>query len=101
MYTIDDALTRISHLQPVQLGQSGFGEASRKVLIERLPPVLVLHLKRFLYDEAADGIIKISRPVQFAPELDIPLGKISLFVSLVLVRAESSLWLGLLRNHGT
>ena len=34
-----------------------------------LPPVLVLHLKRFLYDVAADGVVKISKPVQFTPEL--------------------------------
>ena len=42
------------------------------MLIEALPPVLV-HLKRFLYDVAADRIIKISKSVQFAPELKIPL----------------------------
>ena len=44
------------------------------MLIEALPSVLVLHLKRFLYDVAAGGVVKINKPVQFAPELDIPLG---------------------------
>ena len=81
MHAIEDALTRISHLQPVQLGPSGGGEASQQVLIEALPPVLVLHLKRFLYDASADGIVKIIKPVQFAAELEIPLGMIFLFVS--------------------
>ena len=76
---IEDALARISHLQPVQLGPSGGGEASQQVLIDALPPVLVLHLKRFLYDVAADGIVKINKPVRFAPELEIPLGIISSF----------------------
>jgi ubiquitin carboxyl-terminal hydrolase 10 len=78
---IEDALGRISHPQPVQIGPSGGGEASQQVLIEALPPVLVLHLKRFLYDVAADGVVKIGKPVRFAPELEIPLGMIFSFVS--------------------
>ena len=76
MHAIEDALAEISHLQPVRLGPSGFSEASQEVLIEVLPPVLVLHLKRFQYDVAGDNIVKISKPVQFAPELEIPLGEI-------------------------
>jgi ubiquitin carboxyl-terminal hydrolase 10 len=75
VHTIEDALAHISHVQLVQLGPSG-NEASQLVLIEALPPVLVLHLKRFLYDAATNGINKISKPVQFAPELEIPLGTI-------------------------
>ncbi|KAH9987493.1 hypothetical protein BJV77DRAFT_1070467 [Russula vinacea] len=51
---------------------SGFSEASQQVLIEALPPLLVLHFKRFLYDVDADGIVKISKHVQFGPELEIP-----------------------------
>jgi hypothetical protein len=58
------------------------------MLIEALPPVLVLHLKRFLYDVAADGIAKINKPVQFAPELDIPLGTYFSFVFPVLAMAK-------------
>ncbi|KAF8462482.1 hypothetical protein DFH94DRAFT_640676, partial [Russula ochroleuca] len=71
VHSIEDALARISHLRPVRLGPSGLSEASQQVLIDALPPVLVLHLKRFLYD-VSDGIVKISKPVQFAPELEIP-----------------------------
>jgi hypothetical protein len=40
-----------------------------------------LHLERFLYDASADGIKKISKPIQFAPELEIPLGTIFSYVS--------------------
>ena len=76
VHAIEDALAHVSHLQPVQIGSSGFGEASQQVLIEVLPSVLVLHLKRFLYDVVADGIVKISKPVRFAPELEIPLGTV-------------------------
>ena len=70
------------------VGPSGFSEASQQVLIEALPSVLVLHLKRFLYDVTVDGIVKINKPIQFASELDIPLGTKSSFVSPVLALAE-------------
>jgi hypothetical protein len=46
------------------------------VLIEALPPVLIIHLKRFYDDAAADGVVKNHKPVQFSPELEIPLGTI-------------------------
>ena len=79
--TIQDALTYVSHPQPVQVGQSGSSESSQQVFLESLPPVLVVHLKRFLYDATADGIVKINKPIQFAPELEIPPGAILLFLS--------------------
>jgi hypothetical protein len=97
--SVEDALASISHPQPVQLGPSGSSEASQEVLVEKLPQVLVLFLKRSLYD--ADGIFKINKPVQFAPELEIPLGAIFSFVSFVLARAKIFSWLCRSRNHGT
>jgi hypothetical protein len=57
----------------VQVSASGLGNASQQVLIEVLPPVLVLHLNRVGYDTAAGGIMKIRRSIQFGPELEIPL----------------------------
>ena len=90
MLTIEDALARISHQQPVQLAPAGFSEASQQVLIEALPPLLVLHFKRFLYDVDADGIVKISKHVQFGPELEIPPGKIFSFVSPMLGRLKNA-----------
>ena len=74
--TVPDALLRVSQLQTLQDGPSGPSnpDASQQTLIEALPPVLVLHLKRFRYDAAAGGVIKISKPVQFSPELEIPFG---------------------------
>ena len=52
----------------MQVGQS------QEVQIETLPFILVLHLERFVYDPAADRIVKISKPIRFAPEFEIPLG---------------------------
>ena len=50
-------------------------EASQQVLIEALPPILVLHMKRFLYDTDAKGVLKIGKMVQFTPELEIGKGE--------------------------
>jgi ubiquitin carboxyl-terminal hydrolase 10 len=77
--TIQDALARISHPQPVHLDPSG-NEAHRQMLIEVLPPVLVIHLKRSLYDPAVGGVVKIGKPIQFTPDLEIPLGTTFLFL---------------------
>ena len=73
MHTIEDALARLSHPQPVECGPSGVSEASQQVLIEKLPPVFILHIKRFLYDMDA---VKINKPVQFTPALRIQPGTI-------------------------
>ncbi|KAH9987597.1 hypothetical protein BJV77DRAFT_774473 [Russula vinacea] len=70
VHTIQDALAHIS--QPVQVGQSNSSEANQRVQIEALPPILILHLERFLYDTVADGTNKISKPIRFPPELEIP-----------------------------
>jgi hypothetical protein len=66
----------------VQVGASGLGNASQQVLIEALPPVLVLHLNRVRYDAAAGGLMKIGKSIQFGPDLEIPLGTIFSFVAI-------------------
>ncbi|KAI0265024.1 hypothetical protein BGY98DRAFT_1181644 [Russula aff. rugulosa BPL654] len=72
--TVQDALAYISQPQSgEQISASGSGSASQQVLIEALPPILVLHLDRVRYDVAAGGITKIGKSIQLAPELEIPL----------------------------
>ena len=51
------------------------------MLIESLPPVLVLHLNLVRYDAAAGGITKIRKSIRLAPELEIPLGTIFTFLA--------------------
>jgi ubiquitin carboxyl-terminal hydrolase 10 len=76
--TIRDALLGISHPQTVQMVSSSRPgttvDASQQVTIDALPTILVLHLKRFLYDTNAKDVVKIGKNVQFTPELDIPAG---------------------------
>ncbi|EEP78397.1 conserved hypothetical protein [Uncinocarpus reesii 1704] len=46
--------------------------ATKQVFIESLPPVLILHLKRFQYDNVTKGTQKIWKKVGYPLELEIP-----------------------------
>ena len=50
-------------------------EASQQVLIESLPSILILHMKRFFFDTNVGGVVKVGKQIQFGPELDIGSGK--------------------------
>ncbi|KAI0780469.1 hypothetical protein BD413DRAFT_464067 [Trametes elegans] len=73
--TLKDALQHISHPQPVQISiptrPGVIHEATQQVLIEALPPVLILHMKRFLYDTKVGDVVKVGKQVSFSPELEI------------------------------
>ncbi|KAL4259272.1 Ubiquitin carboxyl-terminal hydrolase [Pleurotus pulmonarius] len=75
IHTIQDALSHISQPQSVQMTlptKPGVSvDASQLVLIESLPPVLILHMKRFCYDTKVGGVVKVGKHVAFAPELDV------------------------------
>ncbi|KAI8957656.1 cysteine proteinase [Daldinia sp. FL1419] len=46
--------------------------ATKQVLIESLPPVLILHLKRFQFDTEGTGTIKIWKKIGYPLELELP-----------------------------
>ncbi|KAH9950226.1 hypothetical protein B0H21DRAFT_686903 [Amylocystis lapponica] len=75
VHTIKDALQSISQKQPVQITSPTRPgvvlEAQQQALIESLPPILILHLKRFHYDTNVGDVVKIGKQVAFGPELDI------------------------------
>ncbi|TEB39515.1 cysteine proteinase [Coprinellus micaceus] len=74
IHTIQDALAYISHPQHVQLNiptQPVAVEATQVVSIESLPPILVLHIKRFEYDVKVGGVVKVGKQVRFDEELSI------------------------------
>jgi len=48
------------------------GEASKSLSLEDLPPILVLHLKRFVYDGTTGGCQKVMKAVEFSVDLEIP-----------------------------
>ena len=65
-------------------------DAQQQVLIESLPPILVLHLKRFLYDTQVGDVVKIGKPISFTPELEIDssmLQRLDVYISCLLTSA--------------
>ena len=46
--------------------------ATKQVFIESLPPVLILHLKRFQFDAEGHGTIKIWKNIDYPLDLEIP-----------------------------
>ncbi|KAI0164438.1 cysteine proteinase [Hypoxylon sp. FL1284] len=46
--------------------------ATKQVLIESLPPVLILHLKRFQFDTEGTGTVKIWKKIGYPLELELP-----------------------------
>lgn len=50
-------------------------EASQQVLIDALPQILVLHMKRFCYDTDVGGVVKVGKQVRFGAELEVGAGE--------------------------
>ncbi|KAL4068204.1 cysteine proteinase [Scleroderma citrinum] len=75
IHSIKDALSYISAPQSVQVTSvtrpGAILDATQTMHIDSLPPILVLHLKRFLYDANAGGAAKVGKQVSFGPELEI------------------------------
>lgn len=46
--------------------------ATKQVFIESLPPVLILHLKRFQFDAEGHGTVKIWKHIDYPLDLEIP-----------------------------
>lgn len=103
VHSIKDALQHISHPQPVQISQPTrpgvVVEATQQALIESLPTVLVLHLKRFLYDTNVGDVVKIGKQIAFGPDLDISPDLISPTSSLRKHPVKYQLF-GVLYHHG-
>ncbi|GAB7362845.1 hypothetical protein MBLNU230_g3148t1 [Neophaeotheca triangularis] len=70
---IVDALKSITRTETLTGDFGGRGTTAKKqVFIDTLPPVLVLHLKRFQYDNTMTGTQKIWKKVGYPLELEIP-----------------------------
>ncbi len=78
IHTIEDAVKHISDPQTIQRG-GGMGDASQQMLVEALPAILILHVKRFHFDTTVGDVVKVGKQIVFGPELEIPLGEWTVF----------------------
>jgi ubiquitin carboxyl-terminal hydrolase 10 len=67
---ISDALKNLTRLETLDGAVRGAKASTKQVYIETLPPVLILHLKRFHYDEK--GPQKIWKKIGYPLELELP-----------------------------
>ncbi|KAK9763580.1 hypothetical protein K7432_009615 [Basidiobolus ranarum] len=73
VHTIEDALLNVTKLDLIDGFTTSQGiqvEATRQTLIETLPPVLILHLKRFEYDSVG-GIQKVHKHIEYPIDLKV------------------------------
>ncbi|CAI6336908.1 unnamed protein product [Periconia digitata] len=68
--SIADALKGLTRLETLDSATRGGRASTKQMFIETLPPVLILHLKRFHYD--ANGPQKIWKKIGYPLELEIP-----------------------------
>lgn len=52
-------------------GEFGLQEAKKGVIFTKMPPVMHLHLMRFLYDPATDSNIKVNDRYEFPEHMDL------------------------------
>ena len=75
-------------------------EATKQVFIETLPPVLILHLKRFIYDARAGGVLKSHKIVSYDTELEVPKDCIAPSRRSALVGKNRYRLTGVVYHHG-
>ncbi|KAG2219738.1 hypothetical protein INT45_007777 [Circinella minor] len=71
--TIEDAIRNMTVPEIMHDYMSPKGvrvEATKQVYLDTLPPVLILHMKRFVFDNVG-GVQKLQKPVQYGAELTI------------------------------
>lgn len=77
---VDDALAayfKTEHVEGITAEDSQETvEAKKQVLLESLPPVLILHLKRFSHNPRTGALNKVSRQLDYPEELSIPASNI-------------------------
>lgn len=76
VHTLADALRHLNEPEVVpgvwSAARGQNVDATKQVYLESLPPVLILHLKRFVYDPREQSVVKRAKPVAYGTELSIP-----------------------------
>ncbi|KAI0974066.1 hypothetical protein F4678DRAFT_396354 [Xylaria arbuscula] len=67
---IVDALKHLTHPENMEFDSQR--KATKQILIESLPPILILHLKRFKFDPITNGTVKLWTKIDYPLELELP-----------------------------
>jgi len=74
--SIDQALSKIVDPEEIEgyknQKTNQIVKATRTQYLEELPSILILHIKRFVYDVHTGGVQKTSKPISFSVDLEIP-----------------------------
>lgn len=100
--TIEDALRHLTVPEEISgvwsPGRGAFVDATKQVFIEMLPPILVLHLKRFVYDEVG-GVQKSCKTVAYGHRLSLDPATLSAPLRRASASPEYALF-GVVYHHG-
>lgn len=81
VHTITEALLHMNEPETISgvysASRGANVDATKTVYLETVPPILTLHLKRFLYDPVEMRVVKKGKSVAYGPELVIPSSIIS------------------------
>jgi ubiquitin carboxyl-terminal hydrolase 10 len=76
VHTVIDALRHLNEPEIIPgVFSSSRGtnvDATKQVFVESLPPILILHFKRFLYDAVEQKVVKKGKPVGYGTEMTVP-----------------------------
>lgn len=70
--SVEEALT--ASLAREDMDDVGSSRAVKHLCIEALPPILVLHVKRFVYDRKCGSFVKVCKHISFREHLTISKG---------------------------
>ena len=73
IHDVQDALLHLTKSEPLEGFTTSKGlvvEATKQVLLQNVPPILILHLKRFLFDSGMIG--KIQKHITYPLILNLP-----------------------------
>lgn len=92
-----DALQHFTHREQILLDD---GKCYRRETLESLPPVLILHLKRFIFDDAAKSCQKLHKEIDFDIDMEIQ-GDMLSAIGTTLAPERSYHLFGVVYHHGS
>ncbi|KAJ1727956.1 hypothetical protein LPJ61_004303 [Coemansia biformis] len=101
--TIEDALDALVTPESIEGYMNVQGEpvdAMKQILLERMPPVLVLHLKRFVFC-ADEGVQKVHKFIEYPAELSLSPDWLAKTAEAARLRSSRYRLSGVIYHHGS